>query len=207
MGADLVVDPRQESPYRLVDIARRDETVVFECVGVPGMIDDIFLNVPHRARIVVVGVCLQMDRSRPLIAVNKELNVQYVLGYSVREFHDTLQRIADGDPMTSNRSSPIPSAWTALPVRSRNWRGPMRTARWSSGPGVDPPRPSAGHPWSAVPTAEVRCGNQPPAAVQCTSVWGGSSSAWCSNTASTGVPILTSCSGSPSRLPIMRTPS
>ena len=96
MGADLVVDPREENPYRLPDIAGRDGVVVFECVGVPGMIDDIFLNVPHRARIVVVGVCLQMDRSRPLIAVNKELNVQYVLGYTVPEFHDTLHRIADG---------------------------------------------------------------------------------------------------------------
>ena len=96
MGADLVVNPREENPYRLPDIAGRDGVVVFECVGVPGMIDDIFLNVPHRARIVVVGVCLQMDRSRPLIAVNKELNVQYVLGYTVPEFHDTLHRIADG---------------------------------------------------------------------------------------------------------------
>ena len=96
MGADLVVDPREENPYRLPDIAGREDVVVFECVGVPGMIDDIFLNVPHRARIVVVGVCLQMDRSRPLIAVNKELNVQYVLGYTVPEFHDTLHRIADG---------------------------------------------------------------------------------------------------------------
>ena len=96
MGADLVVDPREENPYRLPDIAGRDGVVVFECVGVPGMIDDIFLNVPHRARIVVVGVCLQMDRSRPLIAVNKELNVQYVLGYTVPEFRDTLHRIADG---------------------------------------------------------------------------------------------------------------
>ena len=96
MGADLVVDPREENPYRLPDIAAREDVVVFECVGVPGMIDDIFLNVPHRTRIVVVGVCLQMDRSRPLIAVNKELNVQYVLGYTVPEFHDTLHRIADG---------------------------------------------------------------------------------------------------------------
>ena len=96
MGADLVVDPREENPYRLPDIAGREGVVVFECVGVPGMIDDIFLNVPHRARIVVVGVCLQIDRSRPLIAVNKELNVQYVLGYTVPEFHETLHRIADG---------------------------------------------------------------------------------------------------------------
>ena len=70
------------------------------------MIDDIFLQVPRAARTVVVGVCLQMDHARPLIAgseasrtnaaVNKELNVQYVLGYSAAEFRDTLRHIADG---------------------------------------------------------------------------------------------------------------
>ena len=96
LGADIVVDPREENPYGLSEITGRDQTVIFECVGVPGMIDEIFLNAPQRARIVVVGVCLQMDRSRPLIAVNKELNVQYVLGYTVREFHETLHHIADG---------------------------------------------------------------------------------------------------------------
>ena len=96
MGADIVVDPREESPYGLAHVTARERRVIFECVGVPGMIDDIFLNAPHRARIVVVGVCLQTDHSRPLIAVNKELNVQYVLGYTVPEFHETLHRIADG---------------------------------------------------------------------------------------------------------------
>ena len=38
-----------------------------------------------------------MDRARPLIAINKELNVQYVLGYSLEEFADSLRMIADGD--------------------------------------------------------------------------------------------------------------
>lgn len=96
LGADIVVDPRERNPYGLSEITGRDRTVVFECVGVPGMIDEIFLNAPQRARIVIVGVCLQTDHSRPLIAVNKELNVQYVLGYTVREFHETLHHIADG---------------------------------------------------------------------------------------------------------------
>ena len=96
LGADIVVDPRERTPYGLSEITGRDRTVIFECVGVPGMIDEIFLNAPPRARIVIVGVCLQTDHSRPLIAVNKELNVQYVLGYTVREFHETLHHIADG---------------------------------------------------------------------------------------------------------------
>ena len=94
-GADVVVDPNERSPWQTPEIAKRDNVVVFECVGVPGLIDDIFLNAPRRARIVVVGVCLLMDHSRPLIAVNKELNVQYVLGYSAEEFAETLALIAD----------------------------------------------------------------------------------------------------------------
>jgi len=70
--------------------------VIFECIGVPGMIDQVFLAAPRNARIVVVGVCLEMDHSRPLIAINKELSVQYVLGYTLDEFNESLQRIADG---------------------------------------------------------------------------------------------------------------
>ena len=96
VGADVVVDPRDADAYGLDEVRRRENVVIFECVGVPGMIDDIFLRAPRRARIVVVGVCLQMDHARPLIAVNKELNVQYVLGYDAAEFEGTLHRIAEG---------------------------------------------------------------------------------------------------------------
>ena len=70
--------------------------MIFECIGVPGVIDQVFLAAPRNARIVVVGVCLEMDHSRPLIAINKELSVQYVLGYTLNEFDESLQRIAEG---------------------------------------------------------------------------------------------------------------
>lgn len=95
-GADSVVDPRVESPYRYPELRRSENVVIFECIGVPGMIDQVFLAAPRNARIVVVGVCLETDHSRPLIAINKELSVQYVLGYTLDEFDESLQRIADG---------------------------------------------------------------------------------------------------------------
>ncbi len=95
-GADAVVDPRVESPYRHAELRRAENVVIFECIGVPGMIDQVFLAAPRNARIVVVGVCLEMDHSRPLIAINKDLSVQYVLGYSMDEFNESLRRIADG---------------------------------------------------------------------------------------------------------------
>lgn len=96
LGADVVVDPAVGSPYATRELSTAQSLAIFECVGVPGMIGQIFLDAPRDAKIIVVGVCLQQDVSRPLIAINKELNVQYVLGYSVDEFSDTLNRIADG---------------------------------------------------------------------------------------------------------------
>ena len=38
----------------------------------------------------------ETDSIRPLIAINKELSVQFVLGYSVKEFEESLTMIADG---------------------------------------------------------------------------------------------------------------
>ena len=96
VGADVVVDPADTLPYDVAEVRGRERVVVFECVGAPGIIDGIFLGAPQGGRIVVVGVCLQMDHARPLIAVNKELNVQYVLGYTVPEFRDTLDDLATG---------------------------------------------------------------------------------------------------------------
>jgi threonine dehydrogenase-like Zn-dependent dehydrogenase len=96
LGADVCVDPNEQSAYDHADLKRPKDVVIFECVGVPGMLDQIFLAAPRNARIVVVGVCLQMDHARPLIAINKELSVQYVLGYSLEEFAETLRLIADG---------------------------------------------------------------------------------------------------------------
>ena len=96
MGADVVVDPRERSPYEVGEVVRADALTIFECVGVRGMIAGIFLDAPRNAKIIVVGVCLVEDVSRPLIAINKELNVHYVLGYSFDEFKATLGMIADG---------------------------------------------------------------------------------------------------------------
>ena len=95
-GATTIVDTAVEDPFAATELRAAKELVVFECVGIPGMLDQVFVGAPQNARIVVVGVCLQMDHARPLIAINKELNVQYVLGYSADEFAQSLQLISDG---------------------------------------------------------------------------------------------------------------
>lgn len=135
-GADVVVDPVQDSPYasardhghlttgpiafelavgliekltalRLpwwhvwraadaVGAADPKAPVIFECVGVPGMIDGIVAGAPLYSRIVVVGVCMGADEIRPAAAINKEVELRFVLGYTPLEFRETLHLLAEG---------------------------------------------------------------------------------------------------------------
>ncbi len=94
-GADIVCDPAVANPFHEADIKDRT-VVVFECVGVPGILDNIFVDAPANAKIVVVGVCLQTDHIRPLIAINKEISIQFVLGYTLDEFATSLRYISEG---------------------------------------------------------------------------------------------------------------
>lgn len=70
--------------------------VVFECVGVPGMIEHVVANAPLLTRVVVVGVCMGQDTFRPSMAINKEIDLRFVFAYDPSEFHQTLQWIASG---------------------------------------------------------------------------------------------------------------
>ena len=137
LGADVVVDPAQESPFasatdhghltnapdvfdlavgtmdkmrriplvpwhriwQLADatgLATPKHPVIFECVGVPGVIDALMSTAPLFSRIVVVGVCMQPDTMRPAMGINKEIDLRFVLGYTPAEFHESLQLLADG---------------------------------------------------------------------------------------------------------------
>jgi threonine dehydrogenase-like Zn-dependent dehydrogenase len=115
VGADVVVDPAERSPYdSWKDVAVWKDpsqapplppwmpgpplrpAVIFECVGVPGVIDKIMMSAPPQARIVIVGVCMERDHFEPMFGINKELNVQFVLGYTPEEFTATLYHIAEG---------------------------------------------------------------------------------------------------------------
>jgi threonine dehydrogenase-like Zn-dependent dehydrogenase len=115
LGADEVLDPAEGSPYeRWEDLAWPegvDRTnpfvaligpeprpgVIFECVGIPGMIAATIDGAMRRSQVVVVGVCMQEDRLQPMAAISKEVSLQFVLGYTPEEFADTLRALADGE--------------------------------------------------------------------------------------------------------------
>lgn len=91
MGAHRSLDPADGSPFDTVT-----PKVVFEAIGVPGIIDDVLRRAPAGARLVVAGVCMQPDTVHPFFGVAKEINVQFVLAYEPAEFTASLQAIAEG---------------------------------------------------------------------------------------------------------------
>jgi 2-desacetyl-2-hydroxyethyl bacteriochlorophyllide A dehydrogenase len=108
LGADVVVDPAKEKPVAVWQKAAGGRLpLFFECVGVPGMIGELLRTAPRGARIVVAGVCMQMDQIRPMHAINKELSLQFVLGYTPEEFAGTLRALAEGkipaEPLITGR--------------------------------------------------------------------------------------------------------
>jgi threonine dehydrogenase-like Zn-dependent dehydrogenase len=116
MGADIVIDPAETSPYetwrqtatpqgydgsryaQLFDIGPKlRPAVIFECVGVPGVIQQVMEGAPPGARVIVVGVCMETDRIEPFFGIVKQLNVQFVLAYTPQEFAESLHHIAEGN--------------------------------------------------------------------------------------------------------------
>ena len=98
MGAHAVVDPAAETAFEVwTRVGGGRQLVVFEAIGVPGVIDEILRVAPPQTRVVVVGVCMERDSLTPFFGIVKEVNIQFVLGYDPMEFAGTLRSIAEGE--------------------------------------------------------------------------------------------------------------
>lgn len=121
LGADVVVDPRETpaiAAWRKVD--GKKPLVIFEAVGVPGMIEQTMRMAPKDARVLVVGACMQQDTFHPMLGIQKELSIQFALGYTPLEFDSALRAIAEGKvdlaPLITGRVpiDGVPQAFTDL---------------------------------------------------------------------------------------------
>ncbi|MBE5469826.1 zinc-binding dehydrogenase [Mycobacteroides abscessus] len=97
MGAHRVVDPKIEPTFHAWSRTGAGAPVIFEAVGVPGILNEVLRDAPHSARVVVVGVCMEPDAITPYFGIAKEVAVQFVLAYEPAEFSETLRRIAHGE--------------------------------------------------------------------------------------------------------------
>lgn len=97
LGAHVTVDPASAEPVAAWRAAGgRGPTTLFDAVGVPGMIEQAVIAAPARSDILVVGLCMQPDTFRPAIAINKELQLTFVLGWTPEEFAAALAALAEG---------------------------------------------------------------------------------------------------------------
>ncbi|MGC5255937.1 zinc-binding dehydrogenase [Gordonia sp. DT218] len=116
LGADIVVDPAEGSPFeQLMAAAATDDpaemapptavmgqlplrpTVIFECVGVPGLIQQCIAGAAPGARIVVAGIAMGEDSFVPGHGILKELSIRFSLYYSPEQFAETFAHLAAGD--------------------------------------------------------------------------------------------------------------
>ncbi|MBW2244837.1 MAG: alcohol dehydrogenase catalytic domain-containing protein, partial [Deltaproteobacteria bacterium] len=82
MGATHVIDPDSgELPAALDRIAAHGPDVVFEAVGVPGLIQQAIEHVRFRGRLVVTGICVAPDQLKPTVALAKETSIFFAFSY------------------------------------------------------------------------------------------------------------------------------
>ena len=149
MGAHEAVDPREEpaiDAWNRVDGTK--PLVIFEAVGVPGMLDQAMRAAPRAGRVMVVGACMENDTVRPLIGIGKELEIRFALGYDPMEFGGTLRAIAEGEidvvPLITGAVG-----IDGVPASVRRPREPGRALQ-------DPGRAWVGDPRSVSPSGPLR---------------------------------------------------
>jgi threonine dehydrogenase-like Zn-dependent dehydrogenase len=111
LGADLIIDPALESPHTkwsemgvgslaTLKVLRTGQAmkraIIFECVGVPGLLQALIEACPNGSQIIVAGVCMEPDTIEPFLAVIKQIDIRFVVGFTPEEFSQSLNDIAEG---------------------------------------------------------------------------------------------------------------
>ena len=95
-GATATIDARLNLPEQFLDLAGAAPDVIFECVGVPGMIAHAVDVAPPGAELVIVGFCMDPDTFMPAAAMAKELSMQFVVGHDKSDFQLVVDMLAGG---------------------------------------------------------------------------------------------------------------
>ncbi len=146
-GADLALDPAHTPPFeawKKINRTRKNpRALVFECVGVPGILNQLFAAAPNASRIVMAGFCMEPDPLFLAGAHSKSINLQ--LGGSPRpeDFDAALRSLdageVDVEPWITGRA-PLTDALRAF----EDAQDPTRHTRMLIEPAgvADAPRPA-----------------------------------------------------------------
>jgi (R,R)-butanediol dehydrogenase/meso-butanediol dehydrogenase/diacetyl reductase len=101
-GATHAIDPKAAPALdQFKEIAGGAPDLIFECVGVKGLIQECIDMLPPFGKLMVVGVCMQPDTIVPISGILKEATLQFVIGYVKRDFEVIIDLLEAGrvDPM------------------------------------------------------------------------------------------------------------
>ena len=98
MGADVVVDPNAENPMDIwaTSVPVGSRCVVVECVGAPGVLNEILITAPWSSRIIVAGQNLDDDVLFTASAHTKGINVQFGGSPIGDDYTQSLAALASG---------------------------------------------------------------------------------------------------------------
>jgi threonine dehydrogenase-like Zn-dependent dehydrogenase len=97
MGADIVIDPRELSPYSPIHgLGNQRASLIYECVGKPGLLNEIMNSVGFGARIVIGGFCLEPEQLYVPSGQMRRLKIYFAAGEERQDMELALRSIADG---------------------------------------------------------------------------------------------------------------
>jgi threonine dehydrogenase-like Zn-dependent dehydrogenase len=111
MGADVVIDPAEVSPYSgwrevafgssepvrdIMNVADLPGCVVFECVGIPGVLDSIVKGCERGTRIFSAGGPPEGEHLHTMTAKRKGLNIQFGGGPSITHWNEAFDEVCSG---------------------------------------------------------------------------------------------------------------
>jgi threonine dehydrogenase-like Zn-dependent dehydrogenase len=124
MGATCFVAPSDTRVEDVNEALGGPPDVVFECVGIPGMIQLSCDHVKPTGKVVVLGFCTDTDRLNPVTPLFKEVDVIFAILYGLRDFQVAIDTLDAGavEPcaMITDRVSltETPAMFEALRQRS-----------------------------------------------------------------------------------------
>lgn len=123
MGADAFIPYGEGEVGAVVEALGGAPELVYECVGSPGMLGKALSHVGLFGRIISLGFCTSPDPVMPAIASYKCATMQFVVGYTMRDFLYVAEQMdkghADPKALISNAIT-----LSAMPVMFEHLRGP-----------------------------------------------------------------------------------
>lgn len=96
MGATGFVYDREEPAAAGVKALGGLADIVFECVGIPGVIAQAIDQVRIKGTVLLLGLCTQHDTFIPFVALSKEVRLQTSAYFTQQEYHAALDALSAG---------------------------------------------------------------------------------------------------------------